>query len=178
MKYTENDIKVGTKIICKDNDDLRWWKKDKVYEVVESKLSKEIICVIDEGGSERYSRGIIDRLNGDSRVKFELIKEENKMQDLKVGDLVEVLENKSFAFKNKFNLFEKGDRAIVKEVRKHVVRIGEYGVANLIGKSEIKKVEKNTRTNRIWKRISFTFSKINRVKKQLQYGIRKFEKTN
>ena len=64
------------------------------------------------------------------------------MQDLKVGDLVEVLENKSFAFKNKFNLFEKGDRAIVKEVRKHVVRIGEYGVANLIGKSEIKKVEK------------------------------------
>ncbi|WZP34560.1 hypothetical protein [Enterococcus phage vB_Efs26_KEN12] len=63
------------------------------------------------------------------------------MQEFKLGDLVEVLENKSWARKDKFNLFEKGDRAIVKEVNKYGVRIGEYGVANLIGEKEIKKVE-------------------------------------
>lgn len=63
------------------------------------------------------------------------------MQEFKVGDLVEVLENKSRANKDKFNLFEKGDRAIVKEVNKYDVRIGEYGKANLISKKEIKKVE-------------------------------------
>lgn len=63
------------------------------------------------------------------------------MQEFKVGDLVEVLENKSFAYKNKFNLFEKGDIAIVKEVRQNNVRIGECSIANLIGKNEIKKVE-------------------------------------
>ncbi|QNR52513.1 hypothetical protein KNV24_gp02 [Enterococcus phage AE4_17] len=63
------------------------------------------------------------------------------MQEFKLGDLVEVLENKSWARKDKFNLFEKGDRAIVKEVNKYGVRIGEYGIADLIGKKEIKKVE-------------------------------------
>ncbi|QBZ69024.1 hypothetical protein H3T67_gp03 [Enterococcus phage vB_EfaP_Ef7.2] len=63
------------------------------------------------------------------------------MQEFKVGDLVEVLENKSWASKDKFNLFEKGDRAIVKEVNNYDVRIGEYGIANLISKKEIKKVE-------------------------------------
>lgn len=63
------------------------------------------------------------------------------MQEFKVGDLVEVLENKSGAIKDKFTLFEKGDRAIVKEVNNYDVRIGEYGIGNLISKKEIKKVE-------------------------------------
>lgn len=146
MKYTENDIKVGTKIICKDNDSCAWWKKDKVYEIVESKFSKEIICVIDEEGSERYSRGIIDRLNGDSRVKFELFKEENNMNDIKVGDLVEVIKNSSGAYKGKSERFKAGDKAIVSEVIGFNVRIydeviGDRCYGNLIGKSEIKKVE-------------------------------------
>lgn len=83
MKYTENDIKVGTKMICKDNDGRSWWKQDKVYEVVESKFSKGIICVIDEEGDERYSGGIIDRLNEYSGVKFELIKEGTTCKNLK-----------------------------------------------------------------------------------------------
>lgn len=146
MKYTENDIKIGTKIICKDNDSCAWWKKDKVYEIVESKFPKEIICVIDEEGNERYSRGIIDRLNGDSRVKFELFKEENNMNDIKVGDIVEVIKNSSGAYKGKSERFKAGDKAIVSEVIGFNVRIydeviGDRCYGNLIGKSEIKKVE-------------------------------------
>lgn len=89
MIYKDEDIKVGTKIICKDNDGCRWWKKDKVYEVVESKIYDNI-CIIDEEGDEQYLRGIILRLNGRARVKFELIKEVNKMKytenDLESGD--------------------------------------------------------------------------------------------
>lgn len=65
------------------------------------------------------------------------------MKDFKVGDLVEVLENNSYAYKNKFNLFEKGDIAIVKEVFSNDVRIGENGYANFISKKEIKKVEQS-----------------------------------
>lgn len=65
----------------------------------------------------------------------------NNMQEFKVGDLVEVLENNSYAYNNKFNLFEKGDIAIVKEVFSNDVRIGENGYANFISKNEIKKVE-------------------------------------
>lgn len=212
MIYKDEDIKVGTKIICKDNDGRRWWKKDKVYEVVESKIYDNI-CIIDEEGDEQYLRGIILRLNDRARVKFELvkekytendlkagnkllctkselehwtlgkmyeiklnklgvleikdddgdeayssyileslnkewdlvefelIKEENNMQDFKVGDLVEVVRNISHAYKNTVDTYEPGDIAIVTEVNVHNVRIGDDRYGNLISKHEIKKVE-------------------------------------
>lgn len=65
------------------------------------------------------------------------------MQEFKVGDLVEVVTNDSFAYKDKFNLFKKGDKAFVTEVNNIGVRIGNRGSVNLIGKNEIKKVEQS-----------------------------------
>lgn len=63
------------------------------------------------------------------------------MQDLKVGDLVEVVKNKSHAYKNKRYLYEVGDKAIVTEVCGNNVRIGNNKYGNLLSKKEIKKVE-------------------------------------
>lgn len=70
------------------------------------------------------------------------------MQDFKVGDLVEVIENNSHAYKDKFDQFKSGDKAIVTEVIGINVRIcdkgiGDKGFGNLISKKEIKKVEQS-----------------------------------
>lgn len=141
MKYKENDLKVGTKLLCTKSS-FSHWIVGKYYEITLNNLGISVIK--DELNIEAYKSYMLDCLNGEHKlVKFELIKEENNMQEFKVGDLVEVLENKSFAYKNKFNLFEKGDIAVVKEVHQNDVRIGECGFANFIGKSEIKKVEQS-----------------------------------
>ncbi|AHB79811.1 cytidine deaminase [Enterococcus phage IME-EF4] len=90
MKYTENDIKVGTKMTCIDNNDTHWWTNGKIYEVKKSKLPTSGICIIDDQDSERYLEGILARLNNASTgVQFEIIDEEEEMQytekDLKEG---------------------------------------------------------------------------------------------
>lgn len=80
MKYTENDITVGTKMICKDNQDIPWWKNGKIYEVKKSTVMVEDVCIIDEQGSERYLEGILARLNNENNsVKFEIVEEEKEM---------------------------------------------------------------------------------------------------
>lgn len=63
------------------------------------------------------------------------------MQNIKVGDLVEVIKNNSHAYKNKFDFYKAGDRAIVKEIVGFNFRIGDNRYGNLISKDEIKKVE-------------------------------------
>uniref|UniRef100_A0AAU8EII4 Cytidine deaminase n=1 Tax=Enterococcus phage vB_EfaS_SZ1 TaxID=3161157 RepID=A0AAU8EII4_9CAUD len=90
MKYTEKDIKVGTKMTCIDNNDTPWWTNGKIYEVKKSRLSESGLCIIDDQGSERYLEGILARLNnGSTGVQFEIIDEEEEMQytekDLKEG---------------------------------------------------------------------------------------------
>nr|DAF38731.1 MAG TPA: hypothetical protein [Caudoviricetes sp.] len=90
MKYTENDIKVGTKMTCIDNNDTTWWTNGKIYEVKKSKLPTSGLCIIDDQDSERYLEGILARLNnGSTGVQFEIIEEEEEMQytekDLKEG---------------------------------------------------------------------------------------------
>lgn len=80
MKYTEKDIKVGTKMTCKDNKDTPWWTNGKIYEVQKSRLSESGLCIIDDQGSERYLAGILDRLNNENNgVKFEIVEEEKEM---------------------------------------------------------------------------------------------------
>lgn len=77
MKYTENDIKVGTKMTCIDNNDTPWWTNGKIYEVKKSKLPTSGLCIIDDQDSERYLEGILARLNnGSTGVQFEIIEEE------------------------------------------------------------------------------------------------------
>lgn len=68
------------------------------------------------------------------------------MNDIKVGDLVEVIKNSSGAYKGKSERFKTGDKAIVSEVTGFHVRIydeviGDRGYGNFIGKNEVKKVE-------------------------------------
>ncbi|QBZ69351.1 tail length tape-measure protein [Enterococcus phage vB_EfaS_Ef6.4] len=80
MKYTEKDIKEGTKMICKDNKDVPWWTNGKIYDVKKSKLSENMLCTIDDQGSERYLEGILDRLNNENNgVKFEIVEGEKEM---------------------------------------------------------------------------------------------------
>lgn len=89
MKYTENDIKVGTKMTCIDNNDTPWWTNGKIYEVKKSKLPTSGLCIIDDQDSERYLEGILARLNnGSTGVQFEIIEEEEMQyteKDLKDG---------------------------------------------------------------------------------------------
>ena len=81
MKYTENDIKVGTKMTCIDNKDTPWWTNGKIYEVKKSKSPTSGICIIDDQDSERYLEGILARLNnGSTGVKFEIVEEEKEMK--------------------------------------------------------------------------------------------------
>lgn len=142
MKYTENDIKLGTKIICKDNGGHSWWKKGKIYEVVKSKNTNELV-VLDDEEDEREIRIVEHYLNNDLKLKFELIKEENNMQEFKVGDLVEVISNPSCAVNEIGEPYNKGDLAVITNVYSTTVRLGNNRYANLIKKTEIKKVEQS-----------------------------------
>lgn len=134
-------LKLGDKVICTRNAKRRiWWKKGKIYEVVKSKNTDELV-VLDEEEDEIEIRIVEHYLNSDLKLKFELIKEENNMQEFKVGDLVEVKENTMYA-RNEFEeYYKKGDKAIVTGVGKVYVHIGDNMVANLVKREDIKKVE-------------------------------------
>lgn len=140
MKYTEKDIKVGTKLRC-TKAKPSWWTVGKIYEV--SLRNDGVLQIIDDYNHSATQDYIIDCLNGEHQpVKFELIKkEENKMQKFKVGDLVEVISNTSWAVNEIGEPYKKGDLAIITNVYSTTVRLGNNPYANLIKKTEIKKVE-------------------------------------
>ncbi|QBZ69497.1 hypothetical protein [Enterococcus phage vB_EfaP_Efmus1] len=144
MKYTENDLQLGDKLLCTKSE-VDHWISGKMYELKLNNLG--VLEVKDEDGDEAYSRYLLGCLNKEwDLVEFELIKEENNMQEFKVGDLVEVVKNNSHAYKNKSDLFQAGDTAVVTEVMGFNVRICEKGAGNkyfgnVISKHEIKKVE-------------------------------------
>lgn len=133
-------LKLGDKVICTRDARKRWWKKGKIYEVVKSKNTGKLV-VLDEEEDEREIRIVEHYLNRDVMLNFELYKEENNMQEFKVGDLVEVVKNNSHAYKNKSDIYQVGDKAIVTGVSVLNVRIGDNKYGNLISKKEIKKVE-------------------------------------
>lgn len=86
MKYTENDIKEGTKLIC-TKASVCWWTTAKVYEV---SLGKDgILFIKDDQGHDAYLEYMLYCLNGNHIVEFEIIEEEEQMQytesDLKEG---------------------------------------------------------------------------------------------
>lgn len=139
MKYTYNDLKAGDKLICTKSE-VEHWTLGKMYELKLNKLG--VLEIKDDDDDEAYSSYILESLNKEwDIVEFELFKEENKMQEIKVGDLVEVLKNNSHAYKNKSDFYKVGDKAIVTEVGESNVRIGDNRYGNLISKHEIKKVE-------------------------------------
>ncbi|UQT01225.1 hypothetical protein LKMCDIF_00008 [Enterococcus phage vB_OCPT_CCS4] len=46
MKYTENDIKVGTKMTCIDNNDTPWWTNGKIYEVKKKVNYQQVVFAL------------------------------------------------------------------------------------------------------------------------------------
>lgn len=137
MKYTEKDIKEGTKLRCIDNLGNYWWTKGKIYTVVDK-------CIIDNDGDTFNSEYILNVLNDERderNAKFEIFDEEETMQEFKLGDLVEITSNTSNARNEKDELYNVGEKAIITEVFSTTVRIGKHKWANLITKDELKKVE-------------------------------------
>src|SRR5699024_6064283 len=99
--------------------------------------------ITDEEGDVRKGIDLDDVLNHQEPLKFELIKDENNMQEFKVGDLVEVISNTSWAVNEIGEPYNKGDLAIITNVYSTTVRLGNNPYANLIKKNEIKKVEQS-----------------------------------
>lgn len=61
------------------------------------------------------------------------------MQEFKIGDLVEVIENSMYA-RNEFEeYYKEGDKAIVTGVGSQYIHIGDNMTANLVKREEIKK---------------------------------------
>lgn len=138
MKYTENDIKEGTKLIC-TKASVCWWTTAKVYEV---SLGKDgVLFIKDDQGHDAYLDYMLDCLNGNHVVAFEIVNEEETMQEFKLGDLVEITSNTSNARNEKDELYNVGEKAIITDVYSTTVRIGKHKWANLITKDELKKVE-------------------------------------
>lgn len=63
------------------------------------------------------------------------------MQEFKIGDLVEVISNTSWAVNETGKPYKKGDLAIITNVYSATVGLGNNPYTNLIKKTEIKKVE-------------------------------------
>lgn len=74
MKYTEKDIKEGMKLRCTDNSNVGYWEVDKVYEVTRNKDLGLVIAGEGER-SHRTVKYILGVLNGDSKIKFEVVEE-------------------------------------------------------------------------------------------------------
>lgn len=66
MKYTENDLKDGMKLICTQDGGFDWWTKGGIYTVANK-------CILDNFGDSAESGYILDSLNNEcSFVKFEI----------------------------------------------------------------------------------------------------------
>lgn len=72
MKYTENDIKEGTKLIC-TKASVCWWTTAKVYEVSLGKYG--ILFIKDDQGHDAYLDYMLDCLNGNHVVAFEIVEQ-------------------------------------------------------------------------------------------------------
>lgn len=77
MKYTEKDIKEGTKLRC-TKATPEWWTVGKVYDVT---LNDDgILQITDDDGSKAFADYMLDCLNGNHNpVSFEIVEEEKEM---------------------------------------------------------------------------------------------------
>lgn len=141
MKYEKKDIHEGMKLKCTSTDRKNGWIVGKTYKI--KKRNDGSIYITDETGYNWSEKAILDFLSKNDmfNTKLEIVKEENKMQDFKVGHLVEVISNKSKAVNEAGVPYKKGDHAIITNVYSTTVRLGNNPYANLIKKTEIKKVE-------------------------------------
>lgn len=78
MKYTEKDIKVGTKLRCTKSTPERW-TVGKVYDIT---LNEDYnsLQILDNEGYWVFTDYMLDRLNGKHEsVRFEIVEEEKEM---------------------------------------------------------------------------------------------------
>lgn len=135
MKYTENDLRDGTKLRCTQDDGYQRWTKGRIYTVANKRI-------FDNHGDIVGIWYILYCLNGKYRqVVFEIVNEEETMQEFKLGDLVEITSNTSNAINEKGEFYNVGEKAIITDVYSTTVRIGNNKYVNLITKDELKKVE-------------------------------------
>ncbi|SCZ84042.1 hypothetical protein [Enterococcus phage VFW] len=65
MKYTENDLKDGIKLRCTDTGNYDWWTEGRIYTVANK-------CILDNYGDSAESDYILNCLNGQNIVEFEI----------------------------------------------------------------------------------------------------------
>lgn len=109
MKYTENDLKDGMKLICTDDGGFDWWKKGGIYRVANK-------CILDNFGDSAESGYILDSLNNEcSFVKFEIFEYPTATitvdVEQRINDKIEAL---SVERQNIFDKMERMDRQEVK----------------------------------------------------------------
>lgn len=78
MRYTENDLKVGTKLRCTKAEPV-WWTVGKIYNV--SLNDDGILQITDDNGHCAYPDYMVYCLNGKHNpVAFEIVEEEKEMK--------------------------------------------------------------------------------------------------
>lgn len=78
MRYTENDLKVGTKLRCTKAEPV-WWTVGKIYNV--SLNDDGILQITDDNGHCAYHDYMVYCLNGKHNpVAFEIVEEEKEMK--------------------------------------------------------------------------------------------------
>lgn len=109
MKYTENDLKDGMKLICTQDGGFDWWTKGGIYTVANK-------CILDNFGDSAESGYILDSLNNEcSFVKFEIFEQPTATitvdVEQRLNDKIEAL---SVERQNIFDKMERMDRQEVK----------------------------------------------------------------
>lgn len=67
MKYTESDLKEGTKLRCTQDGGCNWWTKGRIYTVANG-------CILDNDGAENGSYYLLYCMNDkDAKIKFEIV---------------------------------------------------------------------------------------------------------
>lgn len=114
MQYTEKDIKEGTKLIC-TKANIIWWTVGKLYEV---KLTKDdSLSIKDDHGHDAYTDYMLDCLNGDHIVKFEIVEQPTTTikvdVEQRLNDKIESLQ------KERMNIIDKMERMEVQQYKLH-----------------------------------------------------------
>lgn len=108
MKYTENDLKDGTKLRCTDTGNYDWWTEGGIYTVANK-------CILDNYGDSAESDYILNCLNGQNIVEFEIFEYPTATitvdVEQRLNDKIEVL---SVERQNIFDKMERMDRQEVK----------------------------------------------------------------
>ena len=109
MKYTENDLKDGMKLICTQDGGFDWWTKGGIYTVANK-------SILDNFGDSAESGYILDSLNNEcSFVKFEIFEYPTATitvdVEQRLNDKIEAL---SVERQNIFDKMERMDRQEVK----------------------------------------------------------------